>query len=149
MITIAIIAVIVAIAIPNLIAARKSANEGAAIGALKTVMSTETVFREGDKELDGNLDFGMLTELSNTSLVDSILGAGTKSGFHFSCSYSFFTSEFLWFAVANPVVGVHTGDRYFETNASGVIFYTTAGDLSVDTSSCDLAGIQGLTTLGK
>ncbi len=36
----------------------------------------EVLFREGDKEDDGNLDYGMLTELSNVTLVDAILDRG-------------------------------------------------------------------------
>jgi prepilin-type N-terminal cleavage/methylation domain-containing protein len=150
MIVIAIIAIIAAIAIPNLLAARKSANEAAAIGALKTLTTSQSVFREGDKEQDGNLDYGMLTELSNVTLVDSVLGKGSKQGYFFSCTYSYSTSEFLWFALANPQVPTSSGDRYFETNVAGVIFYTTQGSLALDTLSCDLSGaISGIVPVGK
>src|SRR4029077_4511854 len=116
MIVIAIIAIIAAIATPNLIAARKHANEASAIGALKTLSSTETMFREGDRERDGNLDYGMLSELNNTQLVDSVLGSGTKQGYMFQATYSFTSSEFLWFALANPMLPGTTGDRYFAIN---------------------------------
>src|SRR5438105_4834151 len=113
MIVIAIIAIIAAIAIPNLLAARKHANETAAIGALKTIGTSQAIFREGDKERDGNLDYGMLSELNATSLVDSVLGSGTKQGYLFQAVYGFSTSEFLWFGVANPALAGTTGDRYF------------------------------------
>ena len=140
MIVIAIIAIIAAIAIPNLIQARKAGNETSAVGGLKTVSSTETIFREGDKEQDGNLDYGMPSELNNTQLIDTVFGTGTKQGYLFQSVYSFSTSEFLWFAVANPRVPTSSGDRYFETSAAGVIFYTTNGNLGLDTSTCDLPG---------
>ena len=65
MIVIAIIAIIAAIAIPNLIEARKNGNETAAIGALKTLGSAQALFRESDKENDGNLDYGTLSELAS------------------------------------------------------------------------------------
>ena len=138
MIVIAIIAIIAAIAIPNLIQARKHGNETAAIGALKTISTSEAIYREGDKEGDGNLDYGMLSELSSTQLIDSILGGGTKQGYLFQAGYSTTTSEFLWFGVANPAVATTTGDRYFETNQAGVIYYTSAGTLALNTGTCGL-----------
>src|SRR5947209_12332402 len=112
----AIIAIIAAIAIPNLIQARKHGNEASAIGALKTLATPEAIFREGDKEQDGNLDYGMLSELNNTKLIDSVLGGGTKQGYLFQVTYSFHTSEFLWFGLGNPAISGTTGDRYFDSN---------------------------------
>jgi Ca-activated chloride channel family protein len=49
-------AIAAAVAIPNTIEARKHGNEAAAIGALKTLNTSQTLFREGDKEGDGTLD---------------------------------------------------------------------------------------------
>ena len=80
-----------AVAIPNCCAARKHGNEASAVGAVKTIATSESCFREGDKDEDGNLDHGMLSELANTKLVDSVLGTGTKSGYTFQASYSFTT----------------------------------------------------------
>jgi hypothetical protein len=68
----------------------------------------------------------MLSELSNVTLVDSLLGRGTKSGYNFQAAYSSSCSEFLWFAIASPQEPGSSGDRYFGTNAAGVIYYTTA-----------------------
>jgi prepilin-type N-terminal cleavage/methylation domain-containing protein len=148
MIVIAIIAIIAAIAIPNLIQARKHGNEASAIGALKTTATAEAIFREGDKEKDGNLDYGMLSELNNTQMIDSVLGSGTKQGYFFFACYSFKTSEFLWFAAANPAINGTTGDRYFSTNQAGVIYYTTANNLLLDTNSCTLPN-NGVIPTGK
>jgi type IV pilus assembly protein PilA len=136
MIVIAIISIIVAIAIPNIMAARMAGNETNAIGALRTITSAENIFNEGDKEQDGNLDYAMLSELSNTTLVDSVLGTGTKAGFLFSVGYSFTSSEYLWFGMANPSLPTLTGERYFSVNMGGSIFYTSSTSLSMDTSSC-------------
>jgi type IV pilus assembly protein PilA len=149
MIVIAIIAIIAAIATPNLIAARKHANEASAIGCLKTISSTEVLFRDGDREKDGNLDYGMLSELSATNLIDTVLGSGTKQGFLFQATYGFRSSEFLWFAQANPLIPTLTGDRYFATSQAGVIFYTTGQKVLIDTSTCVLPGNSGLLPVGK
>jgi type IV pilus assembly protein PilA len=148
MIVIAIIAIIAAIAIPNLIQARKHGNEASAIGALKTIATSQAIFREGDKEQDGNLDYGMLSELNNTKLIDSVLGSGTKQGYLFQGCYSYSTSEFLWFALANPAIAGTTGDRYFNTNQAGVIFYSTANNLLLDTNTCSLPN-NGVIPTGK
>src|SRR5262249_39321069 len=139
MIVIAIIAIIAAIAIPNLIQARKHGNETAAIGALKTIATSQSIFREGDKDGNGTLDYASLAQLSSTQLVDGVLGSGTKQGYLFFCAASTSTSEFLWFAMAKPAVATTTGDRYFETNHAAVIFYTTAGDFVLNTSDCTIA----------
>src|SRR5213076_2732362 len=49
MIVIAIIAIIAAIAIPNLLAARLSANETAAIATLRNIISAQAQFQQGAK----------------------------------------------------------------------------------------------------
>jgi hypothetical protein len=145
----ALAAVLLAAWFPNLYRAQKIGNECSAIGALKTICTAQSIFREGDKEHDGNLDYGMLSELANTGLVDSVLGSGTKQGYTFQATYSFATSEFLWFGVANPTIPGTSGERSFATNQTGVIFYTTAGPLSIDTNTCFLSSNGRLVTTGK
>ena len=132
MIVIAIIAIIAAIAIPNLIEARKHGNEAAAIGALKTIGTSQSLFREGDKDGDDLLDYGSLAELANQALIDSVLGTGTKQGYTFACAASTDRSEFCWWATANPAVVGTTGDRYFATNQEGVTFYSTSAAIVPD-----------------
>lgn len=150
MIVIAIIAIIAAIAIPNLIEARKHGNEAAAIGALKTISTSQTVFREGDKEGDGLLDYARtLGELSNTNLIDPVLGSGTKQGYIFDATHSTATSEFLWFATANPVQPGTTGDRYFATNHSGVIYYTGVQGTSITANNTTCVVPTTMLPVGK
>lgn len=134
------IAVIVAaVSLPNLVQSRKRGNEATAIGALKTIATSEAIFREGDKENDGDLDYGMLSELDATKVIDHVLGSGTKQGYFFEAAYSVTTSEFLWFATANPAEFGITGDRLMETNQAGVLFFTTSlPALTLDTASCQL-----------
>jgi type IV pilus assembly protein PilA len=148
MIVIAIISIIAAIAIPNMMAARKHGNEASAIGSLKTIVTAETVFNQKDSEQDGNLDYGMLSELSNTQLVDPVLGSGTKSGYLFQVTYSTSTSEWLFFGMANPALPQQSGDRYFATNHGGGVFYTSAVSVALDANSCSLPN-NGLTPVGK
>ena len=57
MIVIAIIAIIAAIAIPNLLAARLSANETAAIATLRNVISAQAQFQQTAKDIDSKNTF--------------------------------------------------------------------------------------------
>jgi prepilin-type N-terminal cleavage/methylation domain-containing protein len=70
MIVIAIIAIIAAIAIPNLLAARLSANETAAIATLRNIISAQAQFQQGakaDTDNDGTGEYGGFIELSGAA----------------------------------------------------------------------------------
>ena len=70
MIVIAIIAIIAAIAIPNLLAARLSANETAAIATLRNIISAQAQFQQGakaDTDNDGTGEYGGFVELSGSA----------------------------------------------------------------------------------
>jgi prepilin-type N-terminal cleavage/methylation domain-containing protein len=70
MIVIAIIAIIAAIAIPNLLAARLSANETAAIATLRNIISAQAQFQQSgkaDTDDDGTGEYGGFVELSGAA----------------------------------------------------------------------------------
>ena len=70
MIVIAIIAIIAAIAIPNLLAARLSSNETAAIATLRNIISSQAQFQQGakaDTDNDGTGEYGGFIELSGAA----------------------------------------------------------------------------------
>jgi prepilin-type N-terminal cleavage/methylation domain-containing protein len=70
MIVIAIIAIIAAIAIPNLLAARLSANETAAIATLRNIISAQAQFQQSAKvdiDGDGTGEYGGFVELSGSA----------------------------------------------------------------------------------
>lgn len=127
MIVVAILAVVIAIAVPGLLTARKNANETTAIGALKTINSAQALFREADRDQDGVPDFGTLAELvTHGYLIDETLAGGTKQGYTFVTAPAAADPTSSHYAVAHPAFYGHTGDRAFCTNAAGVIYYTTA-----------------------
>jgi type II secretory pathway pseudopilin PulG len=137
MIVIAIIAIIAAIAIPNLLRARASANEASAISSLRTMVSSQAMFYQGDLENDGNYDYAeSLTELETAELIDNVLGSGTKSGylFHLESGDPFS----IWRASAVPVDNPTTGTRSFYVDETGVIRYSRCGNAMVDEEEeCD------------
>jgi type IV pilus assembly protein PilA len=90
LIVVAIIGIIAAIAIPNLLASRRAANEGSAQSSLRTIHSSEATYQA----TIGNGAFGVLgtaathatgsADLAGQSLVDPVLATGIKSGYNFS-----------------------------------------------------------------
>jgi len=80
MIVVAIIAIIAAIAIPNLLSARLNANETAAIATLRNISSAQAQFQatsKADWDLDGTGGFGCFYELSGSQPVRNGGPAGT------------------------------------------------------------------------
>jgi prepilin-type N-terminal cleavage/methylation domain-containing protein len=66
MIVVAIIAIIAAIAIPNLLRSRMAANESASVGSLKTIATQQAIYKqqvETDQDQDGLGEYGWLCEL--------------------------------------------------------------------------------------
>ena len=67
MIVVAIIAIIAAIAIPGLLRARISANEGSAIGTMRTLATSQAQYQsqcQTDQDSDGTGEFALLGELT-------------------------------------------------------------------------------------
>ena len=80
LIVVAIIGIIASMAIPNLLASRRAANEGSAQQSLRTISSAEATYQL----TAGNGRFAELPVLMNQFLVDSVLGSGSKSGYNFT-----------------------------------------------------------------
>ena len=83
LIVVAIIGIIAAIAIPNLLASRRAANEGSAQSSLRTINSAEATYRN----TAGLGSYGTLADLMGSSMLDSSLGQAdvtAKSGYLFS-----------------------------------------------------------------
>src|SRR3989454_5106854 len=80
LIVVAIIGIIAAIAIPNLLASRRAANEGSAQQSLRTISSAEATYQS----TAGGGNYTDLAGLGSGSLVDSVLAGGTKSGYAFA-----------------------------------------------------------------
>ncbi len=127
MIVVAIIALLAAIAIPNLLRARLNANESAAIGAMQTISTACQSYRSSNPTYPSNL-----SALGNATppYIDSVLAGGAKHGYNFSLSGS--TNTFT--ATAVPQTYQTTGTRSFYVDHSGVIRYTDTGVAATATS---------------
>ena len=122
LIVVAIIGIIAAIAIPNLLASRRAANEGSAQSSLRTIHSSQAVYQS----TAGDGEFGTLAQLTTQNLLDSVLGSGTKSGYDFLCPAANLTAgpPALFYATANPNdvgLATRTGNRSFTIAEDGIL----------------------------
>ncbi|HEV3276873.1 MAG TPA: prepilin-type N-terminal cleavage/methylation domain-containing protein [Terriglobia bacterium] len=129
LIVVAIILIIAAIAIPNLLKSKMAANQSSAVASLRTLNTSEVTY-----STTYNLGFtSSLAQLgppssgSSTSaaagLVDSVLAGGTKSGytFTFAAGSAVNGSTPSYTINANPETPGTTGQNYYFTDESNVI----------------------------
>ncbi len=150
LIVVAIILIIAAIAIPNLLRSRIAANEASAVGSLRTINTAEVTYAStypdhGFTDLKTLGGVATPTTATAAGLLDSVLGcsAGTtgancpKSGYNFAVTVTLGTNPpaSTYSSAANPITVDQTGKRYFFSDASGVIrFNTTAAAAATDSA---------------
>ena len=127
LIVVAIILIIAAIAIPNLLRSRIAANEASAVGSIRTINTAEVTYASTYPDV-GFADLASLGGAGGTStgagLIDSVLASGTKSGYSFTTSVTGGTPTTQYTINGDPV-SAQTGQRHFFSDQSGVIRYTT------------------------
>ena len=126
LIVVAIIGIIAAIAIPNLLASKRAANEGSAIASLRTITGAEATYHA----TAGAGNYGSLANLNSAGLVDAVLASSTgKSGYGFAATPATGATNTNYSATAATLVAsgvTATGTRNFYTDATGVIYYAAA-----------------------
>ncbi len=129
LIVVVIIGIIAAIAIPNLLASRRAANEGAAVASLRTITGAEATYQA----TAGNGAYGTLDLLNTAGLVDAVLGCGagpcSKSGYDFNIAVTApgagQAAEYDATADATQYGSGFsgTGAKNYATSEAGVIYY--------------------------
>jgi type IV pilus assembly protein PilA len=129
LIVVAIILIIAAIAIPNLLRARIAANESSAVASIRTLNTAQISYNSAYPTVGFSVNLGNLAGASCTPptsnsacLIDTMLAAGTKSGYSFNLTG---TTGSYW-ATANPVTANQTGVRSFCSVADAVVRYSSA-----------------------
>ncbi|MFC1709896.1 type II secretion system protein [Candidatus Omnitrophota bacterium] len=122
MIVVAIIILLAAIAIPNLLRARHNANEAAAIGSLRTLSTALESFRAAQTTPGYPT---ALTVLSGATppYIDTVLASASatqqgKQGYYYTFSR---TNANQYTCSARPVTSAVTGTRSFYLDEDGVI----------------------------
>jgi type IV pilus assembly protein PilA len=140
LIVVAIILIIAAIAIPNLIKSKMAANEASAVGSIRTINTGEVNYAASCPNV------GFATALINLNtgggcaggvgIIDAVLGGGAKSGYTFTAPGVAGADALndTYSATANPAVLGTTGQRGFFSDQTGVIRYALAGAATVASS---------------
>jgi prepilin-type N-terminal cleavage/methylation domain-containing protein len=132
LIVVAIIGIIAAIAIPNLLASRRAANEASAQQSLRTMVSAEATYQS----TTGSGSYGTVATLVSAGLIDSTLGGGAKSGYNFTTNTAptASTTSFVLAAAPQSTGTLGTGTREFCVDQSGVMMAKGSPGTSVATS---------------
>lgn len=142
MIVVAILVIIAAIAIPNMLRSRLSAQEASAIATMRTISSAQAEVQASAQFTVGDSGvglYGSFLELStlDPSPLDKLITTPPhqKAGYVFSLDFSEQTdTDPFYEAYGKPLT---PGDnlRWFYTNPSGVIRFTTDGTEPSSTSN--------------
>ena len=144
LIVVAIIGIIAAMAIPNLLASKRAANEGSAQSSMRTIHTAEVTYQA----TAGNGGWGTLAQLQTANMVDAVLGSGSKSGYNFSLPAANITtgSSQTYFATATPANTLNitrTGHRNFAIADDGIL----RGNVG-DTAAASRTAVVGTGTAG-
>jgi type IV pilus assembly protein PilA len=140
LIVVAIILIIAAIAIPNLLRARIAANEASAVASIRTIntamisynSSYPTVgFATALSNLGGSCTGSTVPTSASACLIDATLAGGTKSGYTFKAAASGSSPAGAYYAYANPLTSNSTGVRSFCSIQDAVV--RVAGTSAVST----------------
>ena len=141
LIVVAIILIIAAIAIPNLLRSRIAANEASAVGSIRTINTSEVTY----SSTYPSVGFGPLASLGPSTdgtvtqtaagLLDSVLASGVKSGYSFATAAASFTPSGCGvtgqppcstYEVTGDPQNSQTGQRHFFSDQSGVLRYNVS-----------------------
>jgi len=135
LIVVAIVGIISAIAVPNLLSSRRAANEASALSTMRIIASSEATYRA----TAGGGNYGDLAALANLNLVDANVGGATIAGPGTAKSGFLFSADNMGGAVGVPAfdakgqASLHqsvsilfaTGSRSFYVNEAGIMYYNT------------------------
>jgi type II secretory pathway pseudopilin PulG len=112
------VGVIAAIAIPNLLAARRAANEGATISVLRKIHAAEATYQA----TVGAGEFGTLEQLAAQDLIAPEVASGAWYGYRFNVDLSPGVDNVASFeATGVPLSYPNSGRRSFYVSENGVI----------------------------
>jgi type IV pilus assembly protein PilA len=162
LIVVAIILIIAAIAIPNLLRSRMAANEASAVGSIRTINTAAISFNSsyGDGFPSTLTQIGTTgtgaVSCANAEYLDPLLTTGSKSGYTFSmaagqvvvlaanvpagCTAGY-TDGYV--AQATPQTIGTTGQRGFCSDATGVIRYSATGTTTATSPLCTNTTVLG------
>ena len=135
LVVVAIILIIAAIAMPNLLRSIMAANEASAVQSLRTMISTSTLYDSTYGTYPQMLTYlgpsgNQLPWVEAADLIDARLATGVKSGYNFTWTPGPTdpSGHIVSFSVvAQPTYLNVTGQRTFYTDSTGVIRSESSG----------------------
>ena len=136
LIVVAIILIIAAIAIPNLLKSKMAANESSAVGSVRTINTGEVTYAAGCPAIGYSATLVELntggTCAAGKGIIDNVLGGAdpsTKSGYTFVYAPGAAVGGVVvsYATTASPVQIGTTGQRQFCSDQTGVIRYEVSG----------------------
>jgi prepilin-type N-terminal cleavage/methylation domain-containing protein len=156
LIVVAIILIIAAIAIPNLLRARIAANESSAVASVRTINTAEVTYQTAYPTVGYAADLTTLGPGANTCpasgpvqakacLIDNTLSSGTKSGYNYAALGSVGATGTLrvtYTVGSAPLTFNQTGVRQFCSIEDGVVRFNanTAGSTTATTAGATCTG---------
>ena len=145
LIVVAIILIIAAIAIPNLLRARIAANESSAVASIRTLNTGQISYYSAYPTVGFAATLGALAGTScapptsaGACLIDTQLASGSKSGYNFALSGVSGTPASTYQMIATPLVVNQSGTRYFCSFADAVVRASAATIATCDTGTAPL-----------
>jgi prepilin-type N-terminal cleavage/methylation domain-containing protein len=138
LIVVAIILIIAAIAIPNLLRSRMAANEASAVGSLRTIntacVTYSSTYGTGFPAALANLGTAGAATAASADLIDNVLAGGSKSGYNFRYTPGAAAAGVIptYTVNADPITAGQTGQRHFFTDQSGVIRFNASAVATVN-----------------
>ncbi|MGH9577548.1 MAG: prepilin-type N-terminal cleavage/methylation domain-containing protein [Terriglobales bacterium] len=138
LIVVAIILIIAAIAIPNLLRSRIAANESSAVGSIRTINTAQVTYSSTYPNVGFAVTLpplggaaaacGVGATSTAACLIDDVLALGQKSGYLFAVGGGSATVPEVTYNVTGAPVNVgQTGQRSFCSDQSGVIRFHASG----------------------
>lgn len=134
LIVVVIIGIIAAIAVPNLLASRRSANEASAVSSMRTIHGAQITYRTtyGDGAFAESLEILGDVDLLDSTLSTLVGAVALKSGFEFEMTRipATPTAPDLFDVTAVPAIDSgprQTGSKSYYSNEIGSIFYLSGG----------------------
>ncbi|MGE5112113.1 MAG: prepilin-type N-terminal cleavage/methylation domain-containing protein [Acidobacteriaceae bacterium] len=148
LIVVAIILIIAAIAIPNLLRSRIAANESSAVGSMRTINTAQVTYNSSYPDVGFASTLAQLGPGSDCTaptsagacLIDGTLANATtantaKSGYYFSNFTGANTSGVGYSFTGTPKAQGSTGVKTFYSDATGVIHFKSDGNAATSADS--------------
>jgi prepilin-type N-terminal cleavage/methylation domain-containing protein len=143
LIVVAIILIIAAIAIPNLLRARMAANESSAVASIRTINTGMVTYNSTYPTVGYAATLAALggvapctPAVATACLIDSVLAAGTKSGYNFAATGAGGPPAVSYYATAVPVALNQTGIRSFCAFEDAVVRVDPTGVVAGSEAAC-------------